>query len=568
MSKEKIINLDSNIDLPSDALTFTSASIQRFIDETEEFQFDLGYEGKTLPFYGLADEWTINITPNSAGLSVKGRDYLKNAIDNNFQKTYYLTKPDPPYNHYLDPVTGIGEPLPYTWGVTLASEVAKEIAASVNLTLVWNCPDYNIINATEQIKGFNGTVLSCLQELIRPLNQTEMFKIDILIQKDVIYVQKRQYPYIADYTLPYTDIRIKDLSITKTNYRSKKIKNIYIGRDERSGLVFANVIDEPPEVIDTIDVNGEVVSKQIITKRRVGNSDVRKTDLTYLRLYGHGTPMPSDFSLQKEIREDYFYEGGGESKAGTELTLQINEGMGIKSKLIYKRTRTTIYKKVPGQSNMYKAGIDDADTFHKYQGNVLQSTHQTTYKKEFNIDGTVKTEVIGGNTVDKVIREEIIIRYNQISANIMEVSTTKFIDGTEQDTIVANQPGTVPSISNAGIISNTKSSWFWWKKIIVRETGEDLELHNDLFSRELLWQIGQEIKTEQLAVKYEINLNVLPMPWLRKGMKIKIDGVVRIVLDGIEQPFDLSQLVFFITNISYARVRDSFIGNIQGVAWL
>lgn len=49
---------------------------------------------------------------------------------------------------------------------------------------------------------------------------------------------------------------------------------------------------------------------------------------------------------------------------------------------------------------------------------------------------------------------------------------------------------------------------------------------------------------------------------------VDLDSNINLPSDGRGHTIDLSQLVFFITNITYTKVRDSFVGSLRGVAWL
>jgi hypothetical protein len=246
--KDKLINLDQSLDYLADVFTIELADFEEYISGKTDINIQFGYGNKNIiKLIGEVDKWAISGTQKEARCIISGRDKMKLALETQFQKTYFFNppfgeKPEGKASTSKYPRIGIntgsgtggggvalgipsgesaeaeepqtlenkyGENIPYAYGDILASQVAQEACAYCGLELVWDAPDYLIVNAMEDSKGYNAKVSDILRELVSPLNQTEMYKIDIFINNITVFIKKRKYPFkFWDYAYDLSDIRI------------------------------------------------------------------------------------------------------------------------------------------------------------------------------------------------------------------------------------------------------------------------------------------------------------------------------------------------------------------------
>ena len=595
---EKIISIDQDISLLADEFTITAPDLTYFLNEKEEFTITQGYNDKDITaIKGLADEWNIRRHYKEFELSVRGRDYLKNAIETWFNKTYFYKKPEVvPKNKY-------GELIPYSVGIINASAVASQACTLAGLGLIWGCPDYPIVNKIEDTEGFNDTVSNVLKKLIEPLQHTEMFRIDIFIKDDTVYIKKRKYPYAIDETLDLEDIRIKDLTLTKTNV-SDPIRNIYVSREEpktvkkdsdgeagdEDGDERKDDTDEekrqdewiePPKkeiiITETRDKSDELLTRQIDTTYSINGVVIKETRQVWTRAYRWHPGLVDGLFLSEDTITIFNYAGGGPHS-----DYNLIESKDTYS-IIYKEWTGT------GATFVYKYQVKTLFIKHEYSGDdelIMEDT--TSHTSEYDQYGYI---IIDPQTkLPKDTVEQAIVIYKKITKDWIEVTTAKYINGAYIGKETVMQAGQLSGPKKVGRIKNKKvtppaeplepptdgihpaqeeeyedGTQLWWQKIEVNETGRDLEISDNKLSRGLLQQIAQEIKTEQLARKYELSMKILPIPWLRKGMVLKIDGELT---DGVGNSYNLALLSFFILSKRPTKNYKEFVEDVKAIAWL
>lgn len=224
---DRIITISQELDLLADEFSFDTPYFTKFLNADEDITISQGYEGNNINLTGKADEWNISLSNSEFSLSVRGRDNMKQALETQFQKTYFLYQPS------VEPRTKYDEPIPYEVGETMASAVAQQACTMAGLAIVWDCPDYPVVNAVEPSNGFNESAAEAIKKLIEPFQHTEMFRVDVYASDNTVYVKKRRYPYAVDYSIALTDAKIGSFSLAKTNYKDgMKIRNIYVSREE------------------------------------------------------------------------------------------------------------------------------------------------------------------------------------------------------------------------------------------------------------------------------------------------------------------------------------------------
>jgi hypothetical protein len=676
VSEEKIISADSNLDNLSDIFSFETPSWGLWTGEETESTIAFGYGNKNLnQIDGFIDTLTISRHGrNNATMSVNGRDYLKKCLESNFTKTYlwklpqhkrenkgssgtsivgglqvtYTPKgglPSPAgttaayHASHFAPKNEFGEAIPYSYGNILASSVAREACNSIGFELVWDAPDYYIVNEKEDSRGFNDMIANVLKDLIEPMNQTDMFKIEIFIQgktntnKDaVIYVKKRIYPYKADYTLDLDNIRIKSLTLTKELKKDRIIRNIYVSQDEISTSVTAEAEDsgyakQPPEVppaeepehkdvwlkapetvekiVETKDSNGNVVVREVFTTYSINGILVKETKQVFKAAgYVIGTLQAYFFELTEDRVKEHYYVGGGPYSYFTKVDYTM-ETADIYSLKLY----CTVESKVV-----------EANHIMEYP------SHGIEYRGKFIINKQIIREDFTYNAADEIITQRVFeenrfyaengtqtsistketITSNEYFAKDQIRSTiTRYENGVFIETVQTISAGQLPGPKKVGPVNNTNrknrsdakdtdntapssggggdpptydtNRTFWHKKFIVSSVGQDVKIHNNLLSKAQLIVIGQEIKYEYSKTRYRLSMDLLPLPYLKKGTVLKIDGTISDGYKGYDtdepHEIDLNDFSFYITKVTYRKERIShteerLVGTLEGVTYL
>jgi hypothetical protein len=260
-----------------------------------------------------------------------------------------------------------------------------------------------------------------------------------------------------------------------------------------------------------------------------------------------------------------------------------------------KDTRSTIWKEWKGptgkskSSIIYKAKVQTIFITYEYTGNdELIIEDSTSHTIEYDYKGNVIKDPETKLPKDTI--EQAIVTYKKITKDWIEVTTVQYINGAFLDKKVVMQAGQLPGPKKVGRIRNKKvtkppeplipptdgihpaqeeeyedGTQLWWQKIEVNTEGRDLEISDNKLSRELLLQIALEVKTEQFAKKYEFSMKILPIPWLRKGMVLKITGYLT---DGLGNSYNLALLSFFILSKRPNKNYKEFVEDVKAIAWL
>jgi len=537
-------SVEQDITLLSDEFSAVRPSLQDFLVGKESYVLKAGFDGTNIAaIYGYADEWSVSRTEKGCTVSVTGRDGLKLAMTTHFQHSYFFTKPT------QDVKNRYGESVSYSVGNTMASSVAANAAAQAGLKMIWQCPDYPIVSEATESAGFNDTVANVLVALIEPLNKTEMFKIDLLVSGSTVIAKKRQWPYAPDYTISLSDIRIMDFKVTRVGDDKVPIRNIYVYRDERNERTGWDT--EPATkstVIETLDIDGKVLTREISTVYYFIGVVIKEEKLVYTRLVDD-----KDVTLASEDIVSYDYGGTMSSDY---------------NKIYTKDTVSIVYDPSPPGSEKKRYKSKDLKTSVSYKYSPLDEIlmeDTITMTKMFNTNGTYKVDTTTGKPQNMI--EQNTVSYRAINKDLIETTQTQYVNGTFVDKKVIIQSGQLPGPKMVGKnrnINRRDTIVPWYDKVTVSQYGRDIELSDDRMTRGQLLQMAQEIKTEKQHDRYTLNLSIIPMPWIRKGMKIRIAGLLN---DGLGNTFDMSELVFLVTRASSTMSEKQHVGQLEGVAW-
>jgi len=96
-------------------------------------------------------------------------------------------------------------------GLFRASEIAKKVVDAVGLSLSWSCRDYVVLEDFDA----SGRPVDILLKLVEPWSQAEPFKVDIFIQATTVFCRERTASFTADYVFTAKDARINKLTVRK-----------------------------------------------------------------------------------------------------------------------------------------------------------------------------------------------------------------------------------------------------------------------------------------------------------------------------------------------------------------
>lgn len=673
MSNEKLINTNHSLDYLSDSFNIDLADFAYYIEEKSEVSIPLGYGAKNVTqIDGIIDQFVINRTGGkSATMAIKGRDYLRIALERNFRKVYLYKLPEEKrenagtsgpasvvpelgsgtgYSGVIPPDPSgsgrrvkrfrprdeFGEYIPYATGHIRASRVASDACTSIGFELVWDAPDYYIVNERENEKGFNGTVSSVLLDLISILNHTEMFKIDIFVKSKsdtdktpVIYVKKRVFPYIADQTIELEDIRITSLSITIDKYKERPIRNIYVSQDVIGDSQSPEPDDEetdpgapqqvptgePPSeddqwikapeederIVETYNKYGIPIIREVYTSYYINGILIKETKLVYKVAIADVESLDSLLDVPEYLAEErttvFNYYGGGPYSFYQKLE-SIQETATIHTMTFWcadeqKNVEANHKIEYPSHSVSVKS-IYKSEYFTLLESYTYNSQDEIIVQDNFERHTFYNEQ--GSST--SVITNQEIKSYEYYSKDQIRTTTTRYVNGVFISSQSVLASGQLPGIKKVAVIRNIQSKKrtdriddedpeiisggggtgdirnetevLWYKKFKVSLYGSDYKIHSNILSKAQLQAIAKQIKYEYLKTKCILEMSVLPLPWMRKGMKLKIDGTVTDGSGDETHDIDLNDFVFLITDISQSRdaATNKFTGTVKGIAFI
>jgi hypothetical protein len=193
---------------------------------------------------GVIDEWELVADPQSQVVNVRGRDQMAFALDGSVFKAYvYAAYEDTSLDqdarnpqlkfqveeelkgyqqHFVQffdgsvlNIPGVEHTQP---GVFAASFIAQDVAAMVGLKLLWQVRDYKLRSTFVA----RGRAIEVIRQLIQPWTQSEPFKAELMAQGDTIIVRYRQtpeLPFVAGYTMTVKDMRREKITVRKRKVR-------------------------------------------------------------------------------------------------------------------------------------------------------------------------------------------------------------------------------------------------------------------------------------------------------------------------------------------------------------
>ena len=547
MSRIGEIQVDQDTDLLCDKFTLNESDLIDFIAQKSDFIITQGYGTDTITVLeGSPDDWQIAITPQDLKIAVIGRDYLKLAIDTYYRNTFFFNAPT------SAPKDQFGDFIPYSIGSHTALDIAQSACNLAGLSLSWECPNYPVVNEVVDTQGFSGTVAEVISRLIAPLQHTKMFKIDVYALGRTVHVKQRQWPYVPDYEMTLTQARILGgLSIKRVDYKGVPIRWIICSQKVAGNSIIINRNNSGDSGVDVVsaeqfDSQGQLIAQDITTTTRSNGNVTTQEKRTFRCLPGANT-----MSLVETAVTSFDY-----------IVIQNY------SKIVGKSTSGEIYSQsTPNSDNTYLSQVANTKTSFVYDSldqllQEIQAKTSTYYDKK----GNVKKDSQGN---DMVTTEVDSTTHTPLDSFNISTLKTKTINGIMVAKDESTSTGQLPGPRKVGQIRGRSgggnNTTPWVRKVVVGSVGRDVVLESDVLTQGQLINIASQIKTEQAHTEYELTMPLLPMPWIRKGMKIRFTGSIS---DGLGNSFDVGQLVFLITNIESRLSDKSLTGMMKGIAWL
>lgn len=469
---------------------------------------------------GVIDEYSIDIDPDNLIGRIRGRDLMSIVLDRQFKKQFLKSQPDT-------------EPdIDFAVGDFLASDIAKEVAESVGLQISWEVRDYVLKEDFDAV----GRPIDIINQLVEPFALIEPFKADVFIQGETIFVRERNGTnFRADYTFDVKDARILRMSIRKRQFT-------IFGKVTLFGELQPVNLDVQQQGGFTFIFSGE--QEETITKEtfdETGSLLTRVIQITKLR-------MPDRIPLESLEREFGFLDGGTEFEIITE-TKKINEFESSR----YNRGGATNQPLLLLQSTEIK-GRDPDDTTKTFQ--LIRKE-----KKEFGYDSQGFQDI----STHRKFKRDFAAANNPFVEEERIVETLKELDFLKVEKVVSTyelqDDGTLPlqkqnTTVSAGLRPGgprpgrgiglpgtpagdqaSKQPLKFEKTISTNERARDVRYTNRHMGQADLEFIMDQFERASGLIEYEITMEYVAMPWLRKGTNLHItgikcdDGVTPILLD-------------------------------------
>lgn len=543
----KAFTLESTLDLAADAFTVDVPGTQEyrnaadtdvvtlkagFIDAADGEHYEVGH------MVGAAKEYVITVVRDAMTCSVNGRDNAADLIGRTFRKRYLRTQPTPEEQAALDGHTfaDAPDPIAFAVGAFRASEIAKEIVESCGLALSWECRDYTVLEDFDA----SGRCVDLLRRLVEPWSQVERFRVDLFIQNATVFCRPRAAVLVADYTYPYTAAGIKSLTIRRT--RGKRYGRVTLyGKLVPKGLTGGGGVYQPSEVeettvSETTDRAGSVLQRviRITTYRMPEKIVLRSREQTFDR-QTIVDDAKNILSLGLKLVKDEQRENEWETISYTEAGATKNPRQ-LRQTTIVSGTKTPKGKNVPFQV------VAKETVAYSYDAEQYQDLTST---RKWELKVTLISKVPEQYSFKLEEHERVTRALKEVGNLETEEVTSVYKAGTsgefylaQQDTVksaglrpAGPRPGR--TIVLGGGDTGTKEPLTVEARISDHVWADDVQYSNPNLEQEDLDVILQQLTAASGHWEYELSLDYVAMPWLRKGNVIAITGLL--AEDGVTE---------------------------------
>lgn len=550
-------DVDSSMDLPADGFTAELDNSAFFLASAEGDRVVLsaGFRDPAVPLDppqtirsidGIVDEWEIEVTPDGITGSIRGRDKVAELLDRQFDKLFLIEQPDEGEDPGVD----------FAVGSFLASDIAREVAAAAGLDLAYQCRDYELLEDFQA----TGRSFDIIKRLVAPWSQVTRFRVDIFVQGNVLFCRQRVETLVPDFTFTVKDARISRLTIRKR--QQPKFATVTLfgklaprGLEEETGIGGGIVIKsgevEEVEVGETFDAAGNP-RERVVTTKIFRMPD--RIEISYLKQTFDVSSVTSKLTAEVRVTKEY------------EDSRYIRAGPTNQPKLL--RECLDVF------------GIDPDDTTKTFQ--QLKQVDKLWGYDEFGFQNieTQKTSKLdlGEGTFSetkRIIRTQREIEHlkTEVVQETYDVDETGELTLREIDTTI--QAGLRPhgirpprSFSSGGLSSDSTPL----EQIQLVETistdpkARDFRFSNRNLDADDLEFIMNQFRTASGNFEYEIILEFMHMPFLRKGNILSLTGLF--AEDGVTPiPLDPALVIEHMLEFDESSESSQMVSNLRATFW-
>jgi hypothetical protein len=566
-------DIDSSIELVADHWNAQSPSTELFRNAAPGDEMDLsggliivGGTPQTIQAVvdGVIDEYEIQFTPNAVTQNVRGRDASAHVLDTYVNIQFRKGPPVPALEE-----AGIQATTDIRYGSWTAKSIAQAVVAVAGLTLSWEVRDYIFLET------FNaqGRVVDVLKRLVEPWTLVTPFTADVIIQGTLIVIAYRANPDAIAFTPNYTfTARLsRRESITVRLRRLRKYGRVILtgakvpGDDGAGmsispngtpgGFTFASgtqTIEETSEQFDDEEnlISRTVTVTQFRTPDRIPLNIVKST---YTKAVGAPLTLTNRETIEVDLEDSIYNDQGPVNQPKTLGKITTVEGVDPADE---------IFKVVSQEILDYD--YDDLD-FLKYEG-ILKKT----LDPESNVGALINNTLVTKN-------------YKETGALDVTLTMESFVFDTEEirwrriareeSRSAGHRPGGPNrGQSTAGLTAGQAAETVFKNAIVDQTISTDKEAlpfsysNPNLSLADLQFLMALFVKASGLK-EYEVTLQGIAIPWLRRGNIIQITELI--IEDGVTTynliPFKITEVRL---NYDESKKESEFMMPVaRGFAW-
>jgi hypothetical protein len=524
----KEFEIIGTLGLPADkhSSTVPDASLFLNANDADTVQLGAGFiDAATMISYqtgqteGLIEEWALDLEHDSLKCKIGGRDRMAEILEHEYDCSYLTAWPTVLQKQEMERLERT-----YKVGFFQASVIAREIAASCEMDLIWNCRDYTL----REDFTTNGRAIDQINKLLDPWKQIPRFQADLYVVpgvggKGAILVQARDYYTIYDEatgqfkpstncTFDVKDARIKNIHVSRK--RSQRYKNILLyGQIVPVGIRNQGGSELYEETESTTkDENGRILTRTT-------------TGTTYL--------MP-DKRVLKVVTSTY-QVGGGWMPTLTKRETRTNE---------WEPSQYSLYGLINEPKQLSQTTLIEASTTGTLRIEQKEYTGYAYDANDYLVTTATQKWQINQTSGRLEEYERLIKEHREVSHLEAEEVTTLY------------KPKSGGSVGNSGQLNTPP--WYPAQIDVARsaglrpggskppraisDSGPRLPLRrqgtisNHLRARSVLFQHGSLVESDLEYLygcfekssgnwEWQISMSYLGIPWLRKGMVLYLTGM-------------------------------------------
>lgn len=566
--------IDSTVEFPSDHFAVSFVGSDPFRNKTASDTVDLSIgllSGTGAPQVisfienGITDEFEIVILPAAITGTKNGRDGIASALDGFFEKRYYRFPETVPEYPPRDPTTHqpipqedsthtpLPPPPPGVSGIFMASQIAREAAASVGIGLVWGCPDY------ELVENFfaTGRVIDTINNLVQPFTMVSPFRADIYSEGTTLIIRPRNPSRAPDFTIT--------LAAAKRETATLRVR-----KTQLYGQVWLTGAPEPLNQNSSgIWIEGEETFRTVDEARDANDQILSRVETEETKI------TPTGQTKRKVVTSYVAQDGGGSVLKLTDRTTTTNEytigTFGIAGPIQPKVLKSTQTK---------KEGYDDAGNFivtevyergFSYDEGIATGKQTTETELTKKLDQSVTPPVLVPDLMKvKATKDNgyLLIEHVTTSYQFTQDNTGHYIpvfdrrDVQRQSGFRAGGPAALPrrTGSDRGDAVRLVRTFSTDKKAVkVVQNFPNINLDG-------LKLIMAQFEHASGLWEYEVALAGVNMPWIRRGMYLQITDIES-EIPGTLIPLPVLLVTEVVTEYDESSLTPRSISKIRAFGW-